>query len=276
MKENYDVMQTIIPLLDVPAGFAEIEESLCANSNLPGPRGNLTLAFKFADHFEGSSVSKDVWDLLNSWADITADEASTNNPREYLPFCGILALGAHYTYADEARKRLILDRIKGAMSDTRWRTREGAAMALQRIAENDFTTIKTYFAMLYDSSNNYEKRTLIATLAHPPILKDKEVALFSLKISEDILNDILSSDKTSRRSEDFTVLSRGLQYALSVFVAHLPVEGFVFLKKWAQSPDPDIKKIIKANLGKSRLTKRYGDQVNEVLDVLGSLTQGKS
>ncbi|MHB8841214.1 MAG: hypothetical protein ACYC56_05410 [Candidatus Aquicultor sp.] len=272
MKENYDVLEIIIPLLDFPARFKEIEDYLCANSNLPGPRGNLTLAFKFADYFEKESIGKDVLGLLITWVDISPDEAPTNNPREYLTFCGILALGAHYCYADETTKSLIMDRLKRAMSDTRWRTREGAAMGFQRIAEKDFNSIKNYFSMWYKGSNNFEKRALIAALAHPPILKDKEIARFSLKISEDILNDILSSDKASRRSEDFTVLSKGLQYALSVFVAHLPEEGFAFLKKWAQAPDPDIKKIIKANLGKSRLTRKYGDQVNEVLAVLGGLT----
>lgn len=108
----------------------------------------------------------------------------------------------------------------------------------------------------------------MAALAHPPILKDKEIARFSLKISDDILNDIVSSSKASRRSEDFTVLSKGLQYALSVFVADLPEEGFDLLKKYAGFNDPDLNKIIKSNLSKSRLTKKYAPMVDEVFAVM--------
>ena len=52
MKENTDVMEDIIPILKHPDKFAEIEQYLCRNSNLPGPRGNLTLADKFAGYFK--------------------------------------------------------------------------------------------------------------------------------------------------------------------------------------------------------------------------------
>ena len=64
------------------------------------------------------------------------------------------------------------------------------------------------------------------------------------------------------------MLRKGLEYAISVFVANLPDEGFKFMKKWARKDDPDIKKVLKSNLGKSRLTKIFSQQVNEVLDIL--------
>ena len=47
---------------------------------------------------------------------ISYEEAPTNNPREYLPFCGILALGEHYCYADEGIKDLIMTQFKTAMN----------------------------------------------------------------------------------------------------------------------------------------------------------------
>ncbi len=265
MKESYDVMDQIIPLFDFPEKYSEIATLLSTNSNLPGPRGNLTLAFKFADYFEKESLNENLLDLLFSWVSIQEREAPTNNPREFLPFCGILALGSYYTYADAKTKNLIINQFKIAMSDKRWRTREGVAMGFQRIAEKDFDPIEKYFSMWYQTSNYFEKRAFVAALAHPPILTNKEVALFSLKISEDIMEDILSADKASRKTEEFIVLSKGLKYALSVFVAHLPDEGFCFLRKYAQLNDPDLNKIIKSNLEKSRLSKKYPLMVDEVL-----------
>lgn len=266
--ENYDVIEKIIPLLDYPERFTEIEDYLSTNSNLPGPRGNLTLAFKFAEYFEKESVSKELLDLLISWVNISQEEAPTNNPREFLPFCGILSLGAHFCYAVEDTKTLIMDQFKISMNDKRWRIKEGAAMGFQKIAEKNFDIIKKYFLLWYDSSNFAEKRAFMATLAHPPILKDKEVARFSLKISEDILNEVLSTGKEIRKSDEFSVLSKGLQYALSVFVVNLPVEGFDLLKRYAKINDPELKKILKSNLGKARLTKKYASEVEEVFAIM--------
>ncbi len=268
--ESYDVIEKIVPLLDYPERFKEIEDYLSSNSNLPGPRGNLTLAFKFAECFEKESVGKDLLDLLVKWVNIPEADAPTNNPREFLPFCGILSLGAHYYYAGKDVKSLIMDQFKIAMNDKRWRTKEGAAMGFQKIAEKDFSCIREYFDLWYQGSSFAEKRAFIAALAHPPILKDKEVALFSLKMSENILEDVLSTAKEKRKTEEFTVLSKGLQYALSVFVADLPDEGFELLKKYAQINDPELRKIIKSNLGKSRLTKKYASEVDEVLAVVNN------
>lgn len=270
--ETYDAIEKIIPLFDYPDRFMDIEDYLSTNSNLPGPRGNLTLAFKFAEYFEKESVSKELLDLLIRWINISKEEAPTNNPREFLPFCGILSLGAHFFYADDGIKDLIMDQFKISMNDKRWRIKEGAAMGFQKIAEKDFDTIKKYFSLWYDSSNFAEKRAFIAALAHPPILKDKEAQRFSLKISEDIIKDILFTSKEIRKSDEFTVLSKGLKYALSVFVAALPGEGFDLLKRFAQINDTELRNILKSNLSKSRLTKKYASEVGEVLSILGENT----
>ncbi|MDR2023119.1 MAG: hypothetical protein LBQ71_07705 [Hungatella sp.] len=266
--ESHEAIEKIIPLLGFPERFKEIESHLTENSNLPGPRGNLTLAFKFAESFETEAVSNELVDLLVKWVNLSPEEAPTNHPGEYLSFCGILCLGSHYCFADESRKELIMDQFKTAMNDIRWRVKEGAAMGFQKIAERDFEPIKKFFLQWYEGSTYAEKRAFIAALAHPPILADKEIARFSLKISGDILDEVLKTDKTARKSEEFKVLSKGLQYALSVFTAYLPEEGFELLKKYAKINDPELKKIIKSNLGKSRLAKPFASNVAEVAALL--------
>ncbi|WP_378955916.1 hypothetical protein [Pelosinus sp. sgz500959] len=266
--ENADIIKKIRPLFASSENFQEIEYDLSIHSNLPGPRANLTLAFKFADCFKYKGMSNDLLGLLIGWVNLSEEEAPTNNPREYLSFCGILALGAYYCYADEETQNIIMNKFKIAMNDSRWRMREGVAMGFQIIAEKDFNSIKKYFSIWYSASTYTEKRTFMAALAHPPILKNKEIAQFSLTLSECILSDVLSSSKESRKTEGFAVLSKGLQYALSVFVAALPEEGFALLKRYAQSNDPDLKKILKSNLSKSRLTKKYTQLIDEVLEIM--------
>ncbi len=265
MIENTDIMEEIIPLFKHPDRFSEIERYLCLNSNLPGPRGNLTLADKFAGFFKTDIMNKELIDLLFQWASIPNEIAPTNDRGEYLPFCAILSLGAHYYYSEDETKLRIMNLFKKAMNDKRWRVREGVAMGVQYIAEKDFEPVRIYFTNWYADSNFLEKRAFLAALAHPPILKNKDIVRFSLSMSENILKDILSAGEESRKSEEFSVLSKGLQYCLSVFVTELPEEGFALLNKYGQSKDKDIRKIIKSNLGKSRLTKKYPQAVDEVL-----------
>ncbi len=265
MKENYDVLEKMIPLFNCPDKFSEMEDYLLKNSNLPGPRSNLTLAYKFAACFEKKQFGQELTDLLFGWAGIPIEKAPVNDRREYLPFCAVLALGAHYLYADKKNKSRIMNQFKSAMNDGRWRIRESAAMGLQYIAEKDFTPIREYFTRWYPDSNYLEKRAFLATLAHPPILKEKEIVRFSLRMSEDIIKELLQDSKERQRSEDFTVLSKGLRYCLSVFVTELPDDGFALLKRYSHSENKHMIKIIKSNLGKSRLTKKYPQRVNEIL-----------
>ncbi|MDF2878158.1 MAG: hypothetical protein K0S30_1254, partial [Clostridia bacterium] len=91
---------------------------------------------------------------------------------------------------------------------------------------------------------------------------------FSLEISDRILESILALDKEARKKEDFRVLEKGLQYALSVFAAFLPEEGFELFKKYGEVKDLSIDKIIKSNMTKARLTKKYPEKTAEILTLL--------
>ena len=104
---------------------SELRSFLLANSNLPGPRGNLELAYAAAEEIPAA--------LLIEWTALSADDAPVNSALEFLTFCGVLGHGRLYNDGD-ARA---LDRIIWAASDLRWRTREAAAMALQNIGKKD-------------------------------------------------------------------------------------------------------------------------------------------
>lgn len=193
-----------------------------------------------------------------------------NDPSEMLPFCAALAAGTQYSYADEGRKAQIREILLAAMNDERWRMREGAAMGYQRMAEKDFAAAREIFDSVCPASNFLEKRAIIAALAHPPILKDRDVALYSLKVSEGIMDGIAGLSSDELKSEPFKVLSKGLEYALSVFVAYAPEEGFDMLRRFAAVPHKDIKRIIKSNLGKARIKDKFPGQVEEVARILNA------
>jgi len=267
MKESNEIMEQLIPLFASPVHYPQLAEQLAAASNLPGPRGNLTLAAQFADWFNKAWLHADLQEMLFEWTLISAESAPTNDPREYLPFCGLLALCSYYLHADEATRERIMERVQAAMNDSRWRVREAAAMGLQRIAEKDFSPVKAYIMQHLPGANALEQRAIIAALAHPPILNNG-IARYSLEVSEEILNHLHSGLQTGSKPENFSILSKGLQYALSVFVAALPEEGFVLLRQFAELGDPELNKIIAANLRKSRLVKKHTKQLNEIYAII--------
>lgn len=261
MGKRDECLQEIKKLMDYK-DLPKVKTFLKENSNLPGPRGNIELAYAFSDYFNGVAIEKEIWDFI---CDLYSVESKTNEPEEIIPFCATLTFGNIIFSVDDGLKIEILDKIRSAMSDKRWRMREASAMSLQIIAEKDFDFIEEWFSSIYSSCDFYEKRGIIATLAHPPILKDENVAKFSIDICRKILNEIPNLTKDDLKSEGFVVLKKGLDYAPSVFVAHFPDEGFEMLEEFAKLNNKTLNSILKSNLGKARLKKKFSSEVDRII-----------
>lgn len=268
MGNREDLLRRLHPLLADAESFGELEEMLVSNSNLPGPRGNLELASAFADSFAAITVGDAPWQLLRRWIDLSPEEAPTGDPREFLPFCALQALGSLYQETDGERREEIVHLLRASAGDRRWRVREGVAIAFQRIAERDFPAVRDLFSEWIEGASFLDQRAMVAALAHPPILGSADTASYCLQVSGQILGKLLLLEGESRRTEPFRVLRQGLEYALSVFVAALPEEGFAFLKRWAREEDADIKRILRSNAGKARLRKKYPGEVDRLLAML--------
>jgi hypothetical protein len=256
--------------LDRAASADEIERFLTERSNLPGPRGNLELAAAFADAVVASDADSRLWALLLDWTMIGPDGVSTDDPRVFLPFVALQTLGALCPTADVARRVGTVLALKRAASDPRWRVREGVAMGFQRIAEADFDAARRVFDDWLPGAGLLERRAILASLAHPPILGEPGRAAYCLAVSERIVTALTELPRAARRDEPFRTLRLGLEYAISVFAAYDPDPGFALLERLARSSDPDARRIAKANLGKARLAKRYPERVAGLLALLGT------
>lgn len=263
MKADSKRGEDMLKSLGQAQNETELEEWLVSSSHLPGPRANLGLAERFANELEAIQLDDEWWNRLLQWMKLSVEDAGDNEPRIFLPFCAIQALGACYAASDASRKEEIFTQIRGAMNDPRWRMREGAAMALQRIGEKDFNTLRSYIAKHLGQANMLERRAFIAALAHPPLLTEDDRIVFALNISDRIMEDI-HADRVSGTKEDFRVLSKGLEYAISVFAERLPQEGFALLAKFAATEDKRLHKIMKSNLGKARIAKKYPEEMSRI------------
>lgn len=218
--------------------LADWEAFLLAESGLPGPRGNLELA--------QAAASLGDLDRFEQYLGYTPELAPTNDPHEFLAFCGVLGLGY---LAAEGQQELV-ERLRPFASDPRWRVREAVAMGLQRIGDRD----KPFLLLVCQSwaqGRSFERRAVAAGLAEPRLLTDQAL-LDQAMVLFDGITAALEREE-NRRTEEFRVLRQGLGYAWSVLAAADFQQGKIYLERWFVSQDADIRWVMGENLKKNRL-----------------------
>ncbi len=252
----------------------EITNYLVSHSNLPSPRGNLELATAFAEVVEAYSSREleNLWELCLNLTEISADEAPTNNPKEFLTFCGAYAIGAIASVSPRFfEKALAL--LRELANDPRWRIREAVAMGIQKLltkqSQNTLKALENWIA----DTEWLAMRAVAAGVAEPPILKDNKTARRALELHKKIFAKILSNRE--RKSHEFKIMRKGLGYTLSVVVCATPKEGFAFIQQLVGLQDADILWIIKENLKKNRLTKNFPDDVASIKELLSAQAKGE-
>jgi hypothetical protein len=255
--------QVVLPLLGSFVGTRSAEELsayLRENSNLPGPRGNLELAAAFAAAVResGSQKSEPLWDLLKTMTAVTALEAPTGHPDEFVVFCGTVGIGALGAVCP-AYSDMALSALRSLASDPRWRVREGVAMALQQLLLSRAWDTVAELGRWVERGDLLQLRAAAAGVAEPAVLKQPGMPEAALELHRGILPVVAQA--SDRRSEAFRVLRQALGYTLSVVVCELPESGFAFLRELMAANDVDVLWIVNQNLKKNRLLRRFPDRV---------------
>jgi hypothetical protein len=265
MSKKEDYRPELIALFDgfIATGYSQaLFDYIASNSSLPGPRGNLELAAAFADLAGQYAPEKSerLWELCAKMAEISADEAPVNDPRELIPFCGAVGMGALGAACPTLFAKTI-KALQASANDPRWRMREAVPMALERlIASRRQETLDTLAQ--WAAGSLLEMRAAAAGVAEPALLKDSETARAALTLHRAIFERVLETE--DRNSDAFKALRKGLGYTLSVAVQALPEEGFAFMRQLAATQDKDVLWIVRENLKKNRLVKNFPTQVESI------------
>ena len=214
------------------------EAYLRAHSGLPGPRGNLELLGAAAD--------------VGSRAQFERLAASDD---EFVAACGAAGLGQVAAAGEDS-----VQKLRSLASDGRWRVREGVAMGLQRLGDAHMDRLLGEMERWADGSP-LEQRAAAAALCEPRLLGDPAHVRRVLAVLDRITASLASAP--DRRSEDVRVLRQGLAYCWSVAAAALPEEGRTALDRWMATDDPDVRWVIRRNLGKHRIAALGADWVAE-------------
>jgi hypothetical protein len=96
---------------------------------------------------------------------------------------------------------------------------------------------------------------MLVALAHPPILNE-ERAGYCFEILKEVIT-------TMERGENFDVLKKGLEFVISVYTVYSHAKGFAFMKRLIGT-DKALNTIVKSNLKKNRILKRYPEEVKKL------------
>jgi hypothetical protein len=219
-------------------------------SGLPGPRGNLELAYAVAE--EGNRAQ---------FEQLLSFPAEENTPEVFLVFCGVVGLGKSAACEPE-----LFTKLREYASDPRWRIREAVATGLQLTGDQDMDLLLKEMRQ-WSTGNWYERRAAAAALAEPRLLKEPPRGRQVLQILDQMTSSMEHAEKTD--DESFKVLRQAMAYGWSVAVAALPDVGKPLMESWLSSSDKNVRWIMKENLKKTRLAKMDAGWVKACIVKLG-------
>jgi hypothetical protein len=221
------------------------------HSGLPGPRGNLELMQAAVD--VGDEARFRQWIALGGGTDPTD---------EFLGASGVVGLGR---LVAEGRDDIVPE-LRDHASDSRWRVREGVAMALQRVGDADVGGLLE-IARDWAEGSPHVQRAAVAAVAEPRLIREPEAGRIAVDVVDRVTT--LLTRMEERRSDEFRVLRQALAYCWSVVTAASPAYGKALMERWAGSADRDVHWILRENLKKTRLTRLDPEWVASLRDRLG-------
>ena len=205
--------------------LADWDNFLLKESRLRGPRANLELVSVVAD--EGTKAQFEHFLTFN------AERFPANTQGEFLAVCGAVGLGRLLAQGDSS----VLETLRKCASDSRWRVREGVAMALQRLGDTHMRRLLSEMER-WSRGNFLEMRAAAASLCEPRLLKQKECAQQTLVLLDGVTASISSAH--DRDTDEFRALKKGMGYCWSVAVAANPAAGMPLMGHWFSTMDKDI------------------------------------
>jgi HEAT repeat protein len=140
-------------------------------------------------------------------------------------------------------------------TDSRWRVREGVAMALQRLGDADLPRMLDLVADWTRDTHPLVQRAAIAGVCEPRLLKTPQAAARAIETCEVATRSLASRPPSERKDDAVRSLRQALGYCWSVAVAADPAAGLPHFQALAAADDPDVGWIMRENLKKSRLAK---------------------
>jgi len=244
--------------LPVDGSPGSLTEFLIANSGLPGPRGNLTLAAEASRliAMDWATKKRILKGLIIGWS------ASGD---EYLMFVAHSAIG-HVLSGNPEEMEWAVPILYEANFSPLWRAREGVTFALEALLEDRVDLALSLIDEWCKRRDPIVVRNSIVALAHPTQLRRNHAQLDALERYNGIGMEIVA--KAIDPGDDVKMLAKSLGFTISV--AAEADEGYLDeFEKWIDGNVKTWRSIIKKNLTKARIAKKYPARIKALFKRLG-------
>lgn len=204
-----------------------------ARSGLPGPRANLPLVQAAARAAGPAAI-----------------DALLRDGGEYPAMCAAAALGRRA--ADPAADPGAAARARALATDSRWRVREGVALGLQLLGDDDLDSLVRVVTGWALDPEPLVVRAAIAAICEPRLLRTGSGASAALGACRTATARLQAVPAQRRRDDDVRTLRQALGYCWSVAVAAAPEPGLAAFRA-LDTADADIAWIVAQNSRKKRI-----------------------
>jgi hypothetical protein len=253
----------VIAFKDAMAGKPQrLFVQLGIQSGLPGTRMNTILAQAFATEcaLRGKPADKLAWGM----ATLSPEMAPGASEREFLPVCGVLAMGARSASApkDLALRKQTLSLLHEAAEDLRFRVREIVPLALSKIGAVTGDALVHELASWMDGF--FHAAAVLIAISQPnflPVINDVEAVLERLDEAYALAKN---APRSMARYPGRKALIDALSSAPAALAGRFGVPVFDHLVKWSNTEIPELRAAVEATLRSTKLASRYAPDIKRV------------
>ncbi len=238
---------------------------LARHSGLPGVRVNATMRDAFASL--ASTRGKRADPVVRALVLLDADRAPGGTPLEFLPVCGVAAVGARAA-SDAKAVAASLDLLEAAAEDLRFRVREEVPRALARLGGVRGEPLVNELAGWTDGFFQ-AAAVLLAATDHAWLSSLHDPAPIVARLDEAFAL-ARGADRADERYPGYKALVVALSTTPGVFAARFGAPVFDAMVSWASVKEPMLREAIQKSLGGTRLARRFASDVARVEKALAA------
>ncbi|MGO9837631.1 MAG: hypothetical protein ACLP1X_25865 [Polyangiaceae bacterium] len=232
---------------------------LARGSRLPGTRANDALADAFAQACRALGVRADAVAL--GLARLSADEAPGASALEFLPVCGVMALGARASVDKSVRKRFVGE-LHARADDPRFRVRDAVVEGLARVGAGAGDELVEGVASWMDGY--FHAAAVLRALAEEAWLGKLEAAHPVIARLDEAFQLALDAPRAAARYPGHKALLEALHRTPGIIALRFGVPVFDVMLRWGGVKDPVLREVPAAVLGDPKLSSRFGADVERV------------
>jgi hypothetical protein len=240
---------------------------LTRGSNLPGARPNAPLADSFADAIRARAPRADA--LALAMARLDADSAPGATALEFLPMCGVLAIGARAA-SDPKAFDSMLAALHDAADDLRFRVRDAVVTSLARIGERRKEGLVDAVASWMDGY--FHAAAVLRAMSDEAWLSALASPEGAIARMDEAFVLAREAPRAAARYPGFKSLLETLATTPRATAARFGVPVFDMLVRWTETKDPVLREIVAKNLGGTRLQGRHAPEIDRVRRALEATT----